>query len=150
MDRRVLPGLPSFGLLIRRLGVQIPRGALRRSSEIRLLAHPVDVCSQGSIFACGTFPKAETRHGELKLVRAHQIFLEQRRHEEIPIAVVVKENRHLISVISLNRALAPVLGGDAGPDREGLLPVWGRGALKVVVTVTAGTWVVLPEVGQEE
>jgi hypothetical protein len=55
--------------------------------------------------------------GQLKLERADQILLEQRRHEEIPIAMVVKENRHLISVVSLNRALTPVLGGDARPDR---------------------------------
>ena len=88
--------------------------------------------------------------GSLTLERASQTFLEQRRHEKIPIAVVIKENRHLISVVSLNRALAPVLGSYARPDREGLIPVRGRGALKVVVTITARTWVVLPEVGQEE
>src|SRR5258708_7618229 len=94
--------------------------------------------------------KAKTRHGELTLERAYQTLLEEYRHEEIPIAVVVKENRHLISVVSLNRTLAPVLGGYARPDREGLLPVRGCGTLKVVVTVTARTRVVLPEVGQEE
>jgi hypothetical protein len=84
------------------------------------------------------------------LERAYQLLLEERRHEEIPIAMVIKENRHLVSVVSLNRALAPVLSSDARPDREGLLPVWGRGALKVVVTVPARTWVDLAEVGQKE
>ena len=81
------------------------------------------------------------------LERAYQLLLEQRRHEEIPIAVVIKENRHLVPVVSLNRALAPVLSGYARPYREGLLPMWIRGALKVVVTIAARTWVDLPEVG---
>ena len=73
------------------------------------------------------------------------MFLKQDRHEENPIAVVVEENGHLISVVSLDSALAPPVGGSRAPDREGFLPVRGRGASTVVVTVTARTWVFCPK-----
>ncbi len=64
--------------------------------------------------------------------------------------MVVEENCHLLSVVSLDRARAPVFGGHARPDGEGLRPAHARGAPTVVVAIATRTFVILTKVGQKE
>src|ERR1700733_12210364 len=102
----------------------------------------------------GLKPNERDRHEEIhrapRLVNAQQCFRKHDRHGEVAVAVVIEEDGHLVSVVALDRALSPPLAADARTDPEWRLGLYARGTLTVVVTGSAWTFVVLPEVAQQE
>src|SRR6202007_642296 len=76
--------------------------------------------------------------------------LDDERHEQVAVAVLVEQNGHLVAVVALHGSLATAVAGHAGADREWL----GRGLRgcvpPVVVARTARAGVVLAEVRKQE
>src|SRR5262250_1706007 len=72
------------------------------------------------------------------------------RNEQLAIAVFVEEHGDVIAVVTLHRALAPALALDARAHGERYLGPYGLGRHEIVVAVSAGAGVVLPEVGKQE
>ena len=62
----------------------------------------------------------------------------------------VEQDRDLVAVVSLHRALAPALAGNPGTHRERDVGPLGFGVVEVVVTVPARAGVILPEIGEQE
>src|SRR5437762_225073 len=76
--------------------------------------------------------------------------LDDERHQQIVIPMLVEEDGHLVAVVALHRALAPAVARDTLADRERLVRRLSGGGSAVVVAVPAWAGIVLAEVREQE
>src|SRR5215475_6165433 len=76
--------------------------------------------------------------------------LDDERHEQVVIAVLVEEDGHLVAVVALHSALAPMVARNTLADGERLVRRLRHTGCEVVVAVPARAGIVLAEVREQE
>src|SRR5436305_13184355 len=76
--------------------------------------------------------------------------LDDERHQQIVIPMLVEEDGHLVAVVALHRALAPAVARDTLADRERLVRRLIGAGSAVVVAVPPRAGIVLAEVREQD